>query len=164
MQTLDQSRKELERAGAALTRMKEIYASPPIDVESDEAAWFAFLGALERVSYKCLSQMKGDPRCHSWAGRWSTLRKEDPLLSFLSKSRGAEEHSHLEVVERGVGIRDFTRRDGPMQYKDVDGTLVPQVVLGETYKIHLDPMTVKLKPLEYRGHMTYRNCISARDL
>lgn len=148
---LAKSRKELNRSMAALKRMKEIYAIQPIDADAYEAAWFEFLGAIERIWYKFLSQTKHHPKRHSWIGIWESERKKEPLLSFLSKSRGAEEHSHIEVVGRGPDIREITKVNGPMHYKDVNGTLVPAIVDGESYTIHYDPKSVQLKAIKYRG-------------
>ena len=151
MERLEKSRLELDKARAALASMKQAYATPPIDVDAYEEAWLTFLHAIERVWYKCLSQSKAYQKRHVCIGEWETLRKKDSLLSFLTKSRGAEEHSHLEVTARQFGIREITKVHGPMAYSEIDGALVPALVVGESYTVHLDPETVKLKPVEYRG-------------
>lgn len=151
---LEQAKQELQAARCSLERMTAIEQAQPIDVDIYEGEWLNFLSTLERIWYKSNSELKAHPKRESVLGHWRALRTTDPLLSFLTKSRGAREHSHLRVTGRGPAIRGMSV-PGEKLRTDERGIPQPPVLrVGQKgIKILYDPDTVQLKPIEYRGRV-----------
>jgi hypothetical protein len=101
MKLLHKVREELEEARAALQEMKKAH-----DLASCEKAWKLFLIHLERVWLKLDSHLCKSPKYKNWLviDHTKHLRKHDPLLSYLTTARGADEHTIEEIVERQPGM------------------------------------------------------------
>jgi hypothetical protein len=102
MKHSDQPALELSKARAAIRTMR---CAKTLD--EFEENWKTFLGRLERVWSKSINHFGKSPKWNGWKGKYESLRKSDPLLSYLINARGADEHTVNEIVERepgGIGI------------------------------------------------------------
>lgn len=109
MQQSPKPRQELERARNAIDRMKA--ATNHAEFED---AWKEYLSRLERAWNKAQAHFMKSPKWHSWAGKYITQRRADPLLKYLTNARGAEEHSVGEITERVSGNMTIGARGGAM--------------------------------------------------
>jgi hypothetical protein len=104
MKSLQKIREELVEAKASIEEMKKAR-----DLVSYEKAWKLFLIRLERVWNKLCNHLCKSPKYKSWSiiDQAKQLRKNDPLLSYLTIARGADEHTIDEITEKqpgGIGI------------------------------------------------------------
>jgi len=88
MVTYEQARSELREAGEAFDRLTSAVGLAEVD-----RAWREFLRALERTWTKVQARLKHHPRYPAWIGPHETVRKRDPLLSYVRNARSAAEHS-----------------------------------------------------------------------
>jgi hypothetical protein len=104
MKPFQKVREELEEARAALQEMREAH-----DLAAYEKAWKLFLIHLERVWNKLCNHLSKSPKYRNWTviSHTKQLRANDPLLSYLTNARGADEHTIEEITEKqpgGIGI------------------------------------------------------------
>jgi len=129
-----------------------------------EKNWVDFLHHLERSWNKVENLYRKEPSWNGWVGKYRTLRETDPLLSYLSNARDADEHTIQEIVKRqpgsigingprGAGLRidEMKIGKGLIKIKSPDKIkitfypgkigLLPVVNLGRRYEVpksHLD--------------------------
>ena len=82
-------------------------ASPSL--EDFEEHWKHFLHRLERIWNKMKAHYGRSPKWGNWSAPVKSVRRKDPLLSYLCNARGAEEHTTNEITDRepssiGIGI------------------------------------------------------------
>ena len=99
---IEQPEKELSRARDSILSMQKSKS-----IQDFEKNWMDFLHHLERCWHKAENLYRKNPSWDGWAGKYRTLRENDPLLSYLSNARCADEHSIQEIVKQepgGIGI------------------------------------------------------------
>lgn len=92
---LNPARKELEIAKKSLFQMQLTD-----DFEKLEDLWRDVLNRLERCYDKAKDACHEIPKFKSWIGNYESLRKKDPLLSYLKQARNADTHSIKEIIVR----------------------------------------------------------------
>jgi hypothetical protein len=97
MQPSNIPREELAKARAAIEAMN---AAESMNAFKD--AWKEYLSRLERVWYKAGSHYKRSPKWKLLKERYEQERNRDPLLQYLVKARGADEHT-VEPITRQQG-------------------------------------------------------------
>jgi hypothetical protein len=151
MQLSEAPRRELEKAKVALKAMSESKS-----LDELEEQWLECLGRLERIAYKLQAAYKKSPRWGNWAPRFNLMR-DDPLITYLTRARGADEHSIEPVVhkhnpmipgfrndsDRPVSIRAWLDDRGNI-YVQTDGDI----------KVEFHPEFMVLKSIVFRG-VTY---------
>jgi hypothetical protein len=95
MKHSDQLKIELSKAREAIKSMRNAKT-----IDEFEESWKTFLGRLERVWSKSINHFGKSPKWNGWKGKFESLRKSDPLLSYLVNARGAEEHTVNEIIKR----------------------------------------------------------------
>lgn len=152
MQHSDQPYIELERARKAIQDMRQ--AASLIDFEEH---WKEYLRRLERVWNKAENHFRKSPKWDSWNGKFKTLRRKDPLLSYLINARGADEHTVSEITERED--ERFMVMPGPSgraQIKsmriDNNGNVAQLEVGGDTI-VNFRPARVRLLPIKNRDRV-----------
>lgn len=98
---LNPAKKELEAAKKSLFQMQLTD-----DFEKLEDLWRDVLKRLERCYDKAKDAYHEIPKFKSWIGNYESLRKKDPLLSYLKQARNADTHSIKEIIVR----KEFTQR------------------------------------------------------
>ena len=119
-----------------------------------EEYWKDYLGRLERVWYKIEGYYNKSPKWGGWNGRHAKLRDRDPLLRYLTKARGADEHSVSDISERSGGgvILESPQDDEIHHIRHMsfgpNGLFIDANV---PFKITFTPARVFLLPINYRG-------------
>lgn len=141
---------ELDQASKAINAMKNASS-----IDESEEHWKTYLHRLERVWSKSESFYGLSPKWPNWKGRFTELRKTDPLLSYLRNARGAEEHTISEIVSRTPG--NITLTAGP-----TGSVHIRRLVIGNgSFMIDADgpvntafnPEKLKLEPITNRGRL-----------
>lgn len=99
MKPVPHVRVQLERAKLACERL---HAAP--DVGEAHEAWKNFLYQLDRVWNKGEAHFSNSGKWSGWNGRFSRLRKQDPLLRYLFQARNCDEHTIDEIAVQREGF------------------------------------------------------------
>jgi hypothetical protein len=104
MQSSPQIQTELRQCSFLLEELAHTASAPEFDER-----WQRFLGHLERVWNKCQNHFGKSPKWNGWKGRFEKQRRTDPLLSYLSNARGANEHTVADITAKtpdsiGIGV------------------------------------------------------------
>jgi hypothetical protein len=150
MQNSDQPSLELAKARAAVDGMR---AAKTLD--EFEEAWKEYLGRLERVWNKGLSHFGKSPKWNGWKGQFESLRRTDPLLSYLVNARGADEHTVNEIVGRepgGIGINPAEGNSLYIEHMEINNG---NIFIKSPQKIKVDflPARTTLLPVTNRGRV-----------
>ncbi len=86
---------EFALADRAYRRMVEIGVGDFVEYEK---AWRDFLHRIERVWVKTQAAVHGMPGWQKIESEVSSLRKTDPLLSYLQQARNVDEHSISDLA------------------------------------------------------------------
>jgi len=148
MKHSDQPRKELAHALSAIETMKH---SSSLDEFEDN--WKNFLHHIERIWNKAAHHYGKSPEWSGWKGKYESLRKKDPLLSYLVKARGAEEHTVNEIVSRDPGGIGINPAEGNSLYIENMTIHNGNINIKSPQKIRVDfiPAKTKLLPVINRG-------------
>jgi hypothetical protein len=107
MQHSEKSPLELARARAAIEGMRNANT-----LNEFEEHWKEFLRRLERVWSKAENHFGQNPKWNGWKGQFESLRKTDPLLSYLVNARGADEHTINEILRKEPGNIQISPAEG----------------------------------------------------
>lgn len=148
MDELKKPLEELEKAKSYLNSMRSAKS-----LEEFEEYWKSYLSRLERVWNKFLAAYKNHPKWHGWGGKHIKVKKDDPLLSYLTNARGADEHTIAEITEKSSGSMTinpaFGRVWNPERIEINRG--VVKIDSAEPYKITFTPAKIRLLPVINRG-------------
>lgn len=100
------SRDELSKAKAALETMTAAES-----MDAFEESWKSFLKHVERAWNKLIAHYSRNPKWDNWKGKIEKFRKADPLLSYVTNARGAEEHTIEPIVKKTPSL--FGLNPGP---------------------------------------------------
>lgn len=89
---------EIKRASAAIDEMR---VSADLDVYEEN--WKEYLRRIERSFNKVQAYYSKSPKYSGWIGKYTKLRKDDPLLRYLTNARGADEHTVADISARSAG-------------------------------------------------------------
>lgn len=157
MQPSNQPHEEWRKA--ALGRNGLIFAKT---LEESEECWKMYLHRLERCWNKIHSHYGKSPKWSGWQGPFLKQRKQDPLLSYLIKARGRDEHSVEDIVNKrqhslGLGpldqsqpmvINNFKMDNGVVTYDGYN--------IAETFTPGgLELLTITYKGREYPPPVTH---------
>jgi hypothetical protein len=150
MQPLTKPREELEMAKAEIETMK---AAPNLD--AFESAWKNYLSRLERVWNKTCAHLSKSGKYQGWVekGRTNSLRKKDPLLSYLVNARGADEHTVEEITSRtsgGIAINQAFGNSLHINHLSINNGNI-FIDSKQPIKIEFIPGKTKLIPVVNRG-------------
>jgi hypothetical protein len=115
-----------------------------------EKAWRQFLHHIERVWVKSKAAVKDMPNWQKIEAEVSTLRKKDPLLSYIHQARNVDEHSISELT-RDWDPKIKSKQKGAeleISWEPYDYKLLPvknRGVIYDTPKTHLGQSIVHLK-------------------
>ena len=146
----------LNRAGQALAAMRQ-----SCTLDEFEEQWKVFLHRIERSWNKTRAHYGRSPKFGNWSARTETLRRTDPLLSYLCSARGAEEHTVAEITEKkpgsvGINLADGVgvQPDGSIHIEHIEFTSGPDgltVKSAQPLKIFFTPAKVCMLPISNRG-------------
>ncbi len=150
MKHSDQPSIELAKARAAIDKMNNSKT-----LNEFEDAWKEFLGRLERVWNKGVSQFSKSPKWNGWKGQFEGLRKTDPLLSYLVNARGADEHTVNEIVGREPSSIGIYPAEGNSLYIDHMEINNGNILIESPQKIRVDflPAKTTLLPIKNRSRV-----------
>lgn len=119
-----------------------------------EQHWKQYLHSLERVWSKAEAHFRQYSSWDGLKGKYVKLRKEDPLLSYLTNARGAEEHTVKEITRRELGGLTINPATGNSMFIESlviqNGTIV-ELKSPDTLRIDFIPERVCLEPISNRG-------------
>ena len=150
MKPLIKPTEQLEKTKLFIDKMKNASTSAQY-----EEAWIDFLHNLERIWNKTVSHLKRSPKYQGWTlrGKAETLRRKDPLLSYLINARGAEEHTIADITGREPGGIVINPAEGTaLTIKEMtidDGKI--SINADNPIKIEFIPSKMKLLPVINRG-------------
>jgi hypothetical protein len=149
MKPLLKARNELEKAGAAIEDMRNAK-----DSKSYTEAWELFLIRLERVWNKICSQLSKSPKYKTCLviDQAKQLRKDDPLLTYLTTARGANEHTIEDITENEpgrIGINPAIGNELSIDMHIRNGNVF--IKSEQPLKIDFIPGKVTLKPVTNRA-------------
>ncbi len=148
MQHSDQPALELAKAKAAIELMRNAKT-----LDEFENGWKELLGRLERVWTKGINHFGKSPKWSGWQGKFEPLRRSDPLLSYLVKARGADEHTVNEIVGREPGGIGINPAEGNSLYIEHMTINKGSIVIKSPQKIRVNflPERTTLLPITNRG-------------
>jgi hypothetical protein len=111
-ESLAKARAELNAAGRALERMKK--ASSFQDFED---AWKELLSGIEKVwtktEHECATRSS---KFKPWQGKYTSARRNDPLLRYLHHARNADQHTIQQIVDHRPGHMTLNALGGGSWY------------------------------------------------
>ena len=123
------------------------------NLDEFEEHWKEFLHRLERVWNKTKAHFSRSPKWHGWVSKYENTRKNDPLLSYLTNARGAEEHTVNEITGREPGGIGINSAQGNSLYieslEQRDGAIF--IKSPQQLKIEFRPARTNLLPVTNRG-------------
>jgi len=147
MQPSDKPFQELKLAKEQIEAMRQAAS-----LDEFEEGWKEFLRRLERVWYKATSHYSKSPKWNGWKGRFVQERKKDPLLSYLTNSRGADEHTVGEITGRDPGGIAINPAEGTGLYIEKMEINNGVINLKTPQQIRVDFIPEKMKLLPITNH------------
>jgi len=150
MQDSDKLVQELEKARHEIDLMRR-----STKLGEFEEHWKEFLGRLERVWYKACSHFRRSPKWNGWKDTYEQSRKKDPLLSYLVKARGADEHTVGEITQRepgGIGINPAEGNSLHIESIEIKNGVM-NIKSPQNLRIDFMPGRVNLLPVTNRGRV-----------
>jgi hypothetical protein len=95
---VDKARRRLEKATGCVKRMEDSRSFSEF-----ESAWTDFLIALNSIHAALELGAKTNPQSRQWYGGKKTMRRKDPLLSYLHQARNADEHGIEPIAAHKPG-------------------------------------------------------------
>lgn len=113
-----------------------------------DMAWRDFLQSIDRAWNKILARCKNEKKWPKLKSEYEKMRKEDPLLKYISQARNVSEHTISDVIKDWDPNLKATPGIGSihLSWAHYDRPLLPVTNRGTTFnppKKHLS------KPIEY---------------
>jgi len=150
MKPIVKAREELEKARLAIEEMKIAN-----NLKSYKEAWELFLIRLERVWNKLCNDLSRSPKYRNWTSldKAKQLRKDDPLLSYLTNARGVSEHTIEDITEiesGGIAINPAIGNHLHIEHMHINhGNIF--IKSKQRLKIEFIPGKLKLKQVSNRS-------------
>ncbi len=122
-----------------------------------DAAWLEFLRSASRFYSTLSTASKVSGKAKAWFGRQKSIRRTDPLLSYIHQARNAEEHGLRHITVRDStqvvlhpGSEVWLRSDGKQwhienasgDYRPSHDVVALVTVTNEEYGDTFDPPTI----------------------